>query len=242
MRSSSTLGFQQEFDAIRHNHENLTGFPDPGAVLDMLHGRSCSAETKNCILISLIKAAQTEMSGADCALNLVLLALWPGLDAIMRRSLRRKLGCTDELPSEILARATEAIRCLDLGRVNWIATTVLRNIERDIVRACQREARRQQQQVEIKSNEPAANLFAGECGISRDLLHDEIRRIIGPDAWLVIRVAIEGFSQTEAAVELGLSESAARKRYQRAIGRLRDEMKKICDGCPDPSSEVAFHK
>jgi RNA polymerase sigma-70 factor (ECF subfamily) len=45
--------------------------------------------------------------------------------------------------------------------------------------------------------------------------------VIGADAGLVLRVAVEGFSQAEVAVELGLSEAAARKRYQRATRRLR---------------------
>jgi RNA polymerase sigma-70 factor (ECF subfamily) len=35
-------------------------------------------------------------------------------------------------------------------------------------------------------------------------------------------VAVEGFSQAEVAIELGLSEAAARKRYQRATRKLRD--------------------
>jgi DNA-directed RNA polymerase specialized sigma24 family protein len=43
----------------------------------------------------------------------------------------------------------------------------------------------------------------------------------------VIRVAIEGFSQAEVAVELGLTEAAARKRYQRAMRRLHDALQEI---------------
>ena len=43
----------------------------------------------------------------------------------------------------------------------------------------------------------------------------------------VIRVAIEGFSQAEVAVELGLTEAAARKRYQRAMRRLHAALEEI---------------
>jgi RNA polymerase sigma-70 factor (ECF subfamily) len=48
--------------------------------------------------------------------------------------------------------------------------------------------------------------------------------LLGADALLVIRVAIEGYSQIEAGAELGLTEAAARKRYQRALRKLRDAL------------------
>ncbi len=54
-----------------------------------------------------------------------------------------------------------------------------------------------------------------------------MRKLLGDDALLVIRVAIEGFSQAEAAAELGLTEAAARKRYQRAMRRLNDALQEI---------------
>src|SRR5690606_39805982 len=57
----------------------------------------------------------------------------------------------------------------------------------------------------------------GAAGYAR--LNGAVRKLLGDDALLVIRVAIEGLSQAEVAVELGLTEAAARKRYQRAIDR-----------------------
>ncbi|MGE3291291.1 MAG: sigma factor-like helix-turn-helix DNA-binding protein [Geminicoccaceae bacterium] len=54
-----------------------------------------------------------------------------------------------------------------------------------------------------------------------------MRKLLGDDALLVIRVAIEGFSQAEVAVELGLTEAAARKRYQRAMRRLQYALEEI---------------
>lgn len=59
-------------------------------------------------------------------------------------------------------------------------------------------------------------------------LRGDLRKLIGADAALVIRVAIEGFSQAEVAIDLGLSEAATRKRYQRATRRLRDALQEIC--------------
>jgi len=226
MQSSSTLGFQREFNAIRLSHKDLVGYHEPGAVLDALHRGSGDHEVKNRILVSMVAAAQSESARGDCALTLMLLALWPGLDAIMRRSKRRRLGHADELPSEILSRATEAIRCLDLGRVNRIAATILRNIERDLIRAHQREAGRQRQHADIDPDEVLVDVFAGGPEIGLGRLFDDVTRIIGVDAKLVLRVAVDGFSQAEVAVELGLSNAATRKRYQRATRRLRDAMQK----------------
>ncbi len=227
MQSSSTLGFQNKFNVIRRGHDNLAGYHDPTAVLDALHCRSDEHNAKNQILISLVGAAQSNRVGADCALTVMLLALWPGLDAVMRRSKRRRLGHADDLPSEILARATVAIRCLDLGRVNRIAATILRNVERDLMRARQRDVSRQRHHADIHPDEVFTGLSMREPAVSRKRLEDETAHIIGVDAKLVLRVAVDGFSQSEVAVDLGLSEAAVRKRYQRAIRRLRDAMKEI---------------
>jgi RNA polymerase sigma-70 factor (ECF subfamily) len=178
------------------------------------------------LLVALVGAAQSGGAVSDCALTLMLLALWPGLDAVRRRSIWRRVGTGDEVTSEILARASEAIRGLDLERVNWIAATILRNIERDLIRTRQREDRHQSLRSEADPNESPTD---GEVSASAspELLHRDLVRIIGKDSYLVIRVAVDGFSQAEVATELGLSEAATRKRYQRATRRLRDVLREF---------------
>lgn len=47
---------------------------------------------------------------------------------------------------------------------------------------------------------------------------------IGADAELVIAVAVLGELQNEAAARLAVSPGAARKRYQRAVARLRTHL------------------
>lgn len=222
MHSSSTLSFQRSFDAIRGTENLIAPYPDPAAVLDALHRNSGGPEQKNLILATLVMTAQSDGPAADCAMTLMLLALWPGLDAIRRRSIWRKIGAPDEVTSDILARTTEAIRGLDLQRVNWIAATVLRNVERDMLRAHQREADRQSVVSDTDPDEVADSRDASDPILSHARLYGDIRQLIGTDATLVIRVAVEGFSQAEVAIELGLSEPATRKRYQRATRRLRD--------------------
>ena len=227
MLSSSTFSFQRTFDAIRCSSEPLAHFADPAALLDTLHVGCKAPDEKNQLLVALVRVAQSGGAASDCALTLMLLALWPGLDAVRRRSIWRRIGTSDEVASEILARASEAIRGLDLRRVNWIAATILRNIERDLIRTRQREDRHQSLRCEADPNEIPADgeVLSGDA--IPELFHRDLARIVGTDADLVIRVAIDGFSQSEVATELGLSEAATRKRYQRATRRLRDVLQEF---------------
>ena len=225
--TSSTLSFQRCFVAIRHAHDLPGHFGDPAALLDGLHRGSNDPERKNRILTALVRAAQNGGAASDCALTLVLLALWPGLDAIRRRSLWRRIGSADEVASDVLARSTEAIRGLDLERVSRIAATVLRNVERDMVRTRQRDAARESHTSDIAPDDVPADCIGRQPAAEEAQLRDDLRKLIGADAGLVIRVAIEGFTQAEVAVELGLTEGAARKRYQRALRKLRDALAEI---------------
>jgi RNA polymerase sigma-70 factor (ECF subfamily) len=227
MQSSSTLSFQRSFNAIRRTTNPLAPFQDPAAVLDALHRQSGDPDDKNRILAALVRVAQSGRPMADCALILMLLALWPGLDAIRRRSIWRRIGPVDEIVSDILARTIESIRSLDLQRVNRIAATVLGNVERDMIRARQREVDRQSVISDTDPDEVAGFHDAHDPVLAHVRLHGDIRRLIGGDATLVIRVAVEGFSQAEVAIDLGLSEPAARKRYQRATRKLRDAFQEI---------------
>jgi DNA-directed RNA polymerase specialized sigma24 family protein len=227
MLSSSKLNFQRNFEALRRNSEPLAHFADPAALLDTLHIRGRGPVEKNRLLVALVRAAQSGGAVSDCAMTLMLLALWPGLDAVRRRSIWRRISTGDEVASEILARASEAIRGLDLLRVNWIAATILRNIERDLIRTRQREDRHQSLRSEADPNEIPVDgeVLSGDA--IPELLHRDLVRIIGKDSDLVIRVAVDGFSQAEVASELGLSEAATRKRYQRATRRLRDTLQEF---------------
>lgn len=227
MHSTSTLSFQRNFDAIRRARELLASFRDPTALLDGLHCGPANPGDKKLILLALVEAAKGDGSASDCALTMLLLALWPGLDAIRRRSLWRRLGAADEIASDVLARTIEVVRRLDLGRVNWIAATILRNVERDMIRARQRDAARERLASDIEPDDVPADQAGRQPAAEVGHLQDDLRKLIGADAMLVIRVAIEGFSQAEVAVELGLTEAATRKRYQRAMAKLKGALAEI---------------
>jgi RNA polymerase sigma-70 factor (ECF subfamily) len=219
--SSRTLTFQRRFDLIRRNCSPLAPFRDPAGLLDALHRQSGSPGGKNDCLRALVREAQGTAPESDTALTVLLLALWPGLDSVRRRSLRLRIGTPAEITSDILARATETLRGLDLGRVNRIAATVLQNIQRDMIRACRSQADLRRVTSSTVPEDLPDEREAGGGQLSASLLHADVEKIIGDDAFLVIRVAVEGFTQAEVAVELGLSEEATRKRYQRAALRLR---------------------
>ena len=224
MRNSSTLGFQCAFDSIRRHHSALCRFHDPAGLLDALHLDGATADEKNQLLRALIEAAQADAPAAACALALMLLALWPGLDAVYRRSRWRGAGSGDEVSSEVLARATETIRCLDLNRVDRIAATILRNVERELIRARRREVAFQKLHVAFDLSDAAANQVAAEPAASPERLHRDLVRLVGADSTLVMRVAVDGASQGEVATELGLTAAAVRKRYQRALRRARETL------------------
>ena len=168
------------------------------------------------MLTALVIEAQSNKPAADVALELMLLALWPGLDAARGRLLRHYRGREEDLVSDVSARITVAIRTLDLSRVNRIAATLLRNLERDLRR-------------DLKSSWKAARLMdrldlhaeriADPTGMQRDPAWC-LRSLSAGDSLLVLAVAVGGFTQKEAGQRLGIGHDAARKRFQRALKKL----------------------
>ncbi len=225
MQSSSTFGFQRSFVAIREaNTSTLQRFSDPVSVLEYLHHGEDAPERKNDLLAVLIAAAQSSGSTASCAQTMVLLALWPGLDAVRKRLVWCWKLAPDEATAEVMSLTCTAIARMDLRRVNRIAATLLRNVERDIGRSLRREADRQKEHSPIDTDDlplTAAILdpLDGEAHLAR-----EVEALIGRDAPLVLSVAWEGLTQAEAGSAMGLSETAARKRFQRATRRLREAL------------------
>lgn len=222
VRSSASLGFQRHFMALQASQPELQRFPDPAALLDWLHHGTAPPDRKNAILRALVRAAQGE--DGDTALTLLLLALWPGLDAVRRRVIRRWSWEDSEAAADLLARACAVLRTLDLARVTWIAATVLRNVERDAGRRMRREADQSRLHAPSDPDDlPSTAIFA-DPSQSSTLLQEDLVRLCGRDAGLVTRVALIGQTQAEAGAALGLSEAVARKRYQRAAQRLQETL------------------
>lgn len=218
VRSYSTLTFSRAFATMHDQHPALARFTDVGALLDHLHHGPASADEKNDILAALISVAQSRSAASDTAVTVVLLALWPGLDAMFHR-LSRRVEMVDELPSLVLDHAVDQVRRLDLHAVQRIAATILMNVERDVARMDLRERNTRRLSVELDPDLIGDN-GPDHYGTPGLIVRDVVRHA-GEDGRLVVRVAIEGFSQAEVAAEICISEPAARKRYQRAVHRLR---------------------
>ena len=226
LRQSDRRAFQMCFRSICGNHPHLHRFHEPGQLWQALHG-SGDATEKNRILRDLVPLAQTDDAAGEVATVVLILALWPGLDAIYRRLWRFFRTERDVLASELLGHLTSEFARLDLDRVTWIAATLLRNVERDIRR------QRQNLQARERMTEPLPE-DGDECefacasmaldGSASDDVDAMLACLPPDDARLVLMVVVIGASQREAAVELGIDHEAARKRYQRAIGRLKKSL------------------
>lgn len=106
---------------------------------------------------------------------------------------------SDQLASEILARATTAIRGLDLTRVNWIAATILKNVETPATCCVRTIAKPVARACRTRSMRSARRNFRGRRpGLEPGKLLAELTRLIGVDADLVLRVIIDGYTQAEA--------------------------------------------
>ncbi|MFC3529701.1 sigma-70 family RNA polymerase sigma factor [Paracoccus mangrovi] len=219
-RSSSTLQSHRDYRAIRSIEPALQPHADIAALLGALHHGQLDHDCRNTLLLALVRASQGGDRPADMALGVVLLALWPGLDAIRNRCLRRRIGSPDDISSDLLARATETIRKLDLTRVNQIAATVLRNAERDVLRAVIRDDARQQSCADLDPDWIAAAPSWAERQRLRGALRRDLVALIGRDADLVLGVVLDGASQVEMGAVMAVTGSAARKRYQRAMASL----------------------
>lgn len=201
--------------AIASQNATLHSFSDPPALLAALH-RPGDPDRKNRCLLALLHKAESEEN--DVATTLIILALWPGLDAVRGRLLRYYKGRTEHLDAELIGRLSIGIR--RAGNVRRVAATLLRNVERDLRRDLMREAeiRKAHDDHAAETAHLAKHPEPVETG--NDDLSERIERALGRDGALVVAVALQRLSQKEAAERLGLTHDAARKRYQRVMRGL----------------------
>lgn len=230
LREAARLPFQKDFETIRARREDLHPFRDPAALLDALQRPSGDPEAKNAVLRAVVVEAQGEGRRARAAVTLLHLALWPGLDAVYRRLLRHFRSEPGALAAEISGRLVEGVAGLGLDRVNRIAATLIRNIERDLRRLLEKRWREAARTValfetDLAPDEPLPSRFGVPAGTDADraagLIAARLEGVIGEDAGLVADIALRGVSQQEASTARGLSYEAGRKRYQRALAKMR---------------------
>ncbi len=193
-----------------------TGLRDPAQLLGWLHDRRGEPEVRNTVLRRLLVLASGGDARSDLAVELLILALWPGLCAVRNRL--RPYRETETLDADLLSQLSIAIRRADPDSVARIAATLLRNVERDLRRAYQREARVSRHMDDYAAEQER---HADDADPPEALLVPA-QKTLGDDGVLLFAVHIAGFSQKQAAKCLGISHDAARKRCQRALRRLRN--------------------
>jgi RNA polymerase sigma-70 factor (ECF subfamily) len=111
--------------------------------------------------------------------------------------------------------------------VRRIASTLVRSTERDICEHRERSRNAEDREVALPDDEASQAVHALRAatrpgGEGEDAwLYARLQSLLGSDADLVAAVVLYGDTFREAAHRLGLPPETARKRFQRAMARLR---------------------
>lgn len=232
---------ETRYREMRQTQSDLASHASVAALMEYLHTRGSDAAARFRIIRTLVVAAQSDRCFRETAQIMVILALWPGLDAVFWRLTRGFPDDRDSLSSEILARLSEAILVLDLQKVTAVAATLLRNLERDIRRDLigARVVRRASLPINEEAVEAEADATT-DAGLAGDHNMDAwVAGLNAEDAKLLRRVFVLGETQEEAGRALGLSPAAARKRYQRALAKTRAHQK-ICSALSHSDAAVGL--
>jgi RNA polymerase sigma-70 factor (ECF subfamily) len=247
-RSIRSLQAAQVFQQAKQQCPVLAGFDEPMKLLAHLTSKAGDLDQKDRILGSLVTLVQ-QRQHHEVASALLWLGLWPGLDAVYRRRLRHFRDQPDELVAELAEFFTALVERLDLVAVHRVAATLVRSTERDVMNRRKRCWAEASHGLETEPEEPLLNLegdvFASSwfdkvslerwAALGNELpslsfdedvavLRERLWPSVGADADLLLAVVALGETQREAGERLGLSHDAARKRYQRALGRLRQHL------------------
>jgi DNA-directed RNA polymerase specialized sigma24 family protein len=216
----------------------LARFGDAVSLLEYLNSKTGDLDEKDALYAALVDIVQAKGEEAELAMSLCWLGLWPALDAIFCRNLRYFVDAPDELVSEISSCFTSQVQRAGLSGISRVAATLTRSTERDLWdhrRAAQAEAGLRSdlsaEHGSKQSRRPEPSGLGIPSGLSPE---DEIAAIrallvpiVGDEADLVIGAAIYGENQRELAEQLGVTYEAVRKRFQRALDRIRERFQAI---------------
>jgi DNA-directed RNA polymerase specialized sigma24 family protein len=222
-RSSSDA----EFRLMRQGHPDVAPFASIASLMEHQHAQGGDPSARFRVVRALVAAAQSDRRFRSTAHLMVIVALWPGLDAVFWRLSRGFPAACHDLPAELLARIGEAILAIDLNNLTSVVATLLRNVERDIRRHL--IAARVIDQALLPIDDPAVEASIAELAVPTSVektdITDFLEGLTPKERQLLLRVFILGETQEEAGLALGLKPDAARKRYQRALARIRSQQK-----------------
>jgi DNA-directed RNA polymerase specialized sigma24 family protein len=240
LRSVRTLRADRKFKQVAQIHHELKRFQSADGLTAFLNANVDSTvegrralDEKDRIYAFLVGVVQSRSDWRDLALAILWLGLWPGLDAVYRHRLRDFVGRVAELVTEISFVFTATIGRIDLSGVNRLASTLIKNVERDVRQGLKQRWADGAQAEDIDRFENDGHLQTKLANEDRALPIDAadpvavrswLFGIVRDDADLVIGVALFGFDLHELADGLGIAHDAARKRFQRAIGRIRKRL------------------
>lgn len=219
----------------------VCGLRDPADLMDRLHAPVGDPAIRNDMLRTLVIVAQGDGQGSEVATTSLILALWPGLDAVHGRLCRYYPRARHEIAAEILGRVTLGILRLDLGAVQKVAATLVMNTQRDIHRAFKRLQDESRNQIpwDDTCGHSVTSLIDSADRLSAMDWRERLTPLLGRDTDLFLRILLLGETQAEAGQALGLSHAAARKRHQRALARLPAPAQ-FLSSCPIARRRLAF--
>jgi RNA polymerase sigma-70 factor (ECF subfamily) len=224
---------------------DLEAFEDPIELVCYLNHKIVTTEDlerKDRIYAALITTTQRQGSRDRLAATLLWLGLWPALDA-MRNRLFRFYNDPEELVSEISAKFTGAVHKANLSRINRVAATLVRNVQRDILTGLKRLWQDQKRYWQMRREMAVLSAEAwgdSRWGLPYYLDPDEeiraLRMVLAKEvdseahADLVIWKAVHGETAVEVGKRLGLPSATVQKRSQRAFTRTRTVLAKSEEG------------
>lgn len=228
LRSVSTLEAERQFNEIKD--ASLGEFTSPASLVAYLNDPDGDLDEKDRIYDLLVGAVQSRNDRSDLAAAILWLGLWPALDRIYRRRLHRFMPEVDELVEAIGLSFTVAIGRVDLERSHRLAATLTMNTHRDVTEVLKRRGRDAGGRADLPQDDRLAEqrevapAFLARGGAEEQeiaSMRGRLLPIVGPrDVDLVLAVVL-GETQKEAGARQGLSHDVSRKRYERAIERIR---------------------
>jgi RNA polymerase sigma-70 factor (ECF subfamily) len=186
-------------------------------------------DEKDALYRVLLETARARTEPSRLAATLIWLGLWPALDRLYCRY-ARDVADENELASELAFHFVRQIHRVELARTKHLAPTIVLNVRRDVAAWRARlwsEAIRQvallDDTLERDENAcwPPCQIAPSDPDHTIEALRTWLRRAVGQDAEVVLATAVLGVTEREVAERMGLRYEAIRKRFQRAMRRIR---------------------
>lgn len=200
--------------------------------IDFMRATGADRGIKNSILHDLVATRSTDRERR--CISVLLALMWPGLMKLSK-TLRQYEPNSEERWAELswsFLRAIDETSLRDHPR--FLANTLLQ-ITRDRFRSEYRRRFREQRQTSPIPSEdewPSHDVESPEAAVTRLALHQVLDRAVSTgrissvDRSILVGRAIQGLSFLEISGEIGLSYEATKRRYSRALRRVREGIQK----------------